>query len=302
MPLERFTVEKDGFHGFLHEPVSGHAPSGGLASRFSCKALIVLGGSEGNENIPRSLGARFAREGMPALGLCYWNEPGLPREIVEVPIESVERACAFLRGRGYERIGIYGISKGGELALLAASLMPELTCVVALSPLDHIMPGITGTGGLASKGVSERSSWTWRDEPLACAPGGMRLPYAGIIRRMISERQLDMRFVYERMLEDATAASAIKVERINGPVMLISPERDTMWPSDEACRRIKRRLLMHGHPWEVARIAYEHASHIMVPMETGMLKLFREERRFPRECAASREDAFRRTLAFLERW
>ena len=39
-----------------------------------------------------------------------------------------------------------------------------------------------------------------------------------------------------------------------------------------------------------------------VPMETGMLRLFREERRFPQECVASRKDAFRRTLAFLDRW
>lgn len=228
--------------------------------------------------------------------------PGLPAELVEVPVESVERACAFLRGCGYERIGVYGISKGGELALLAASLMTELTCAVALSPLDHVMPGITGTGGLAGKGVSMRSSWTWRGEPLPCAPGGTRLPYAGILRRLIAERQLDMRFVYEGMLEGASAASAIQVERINGPVLLVSPERDAMWPSDEACRRIERCLRMRGHPWEVVRLSYEHSSHIVVPMETGMLRLFREERRFPRECAASREDAFRRTPAFLDRW
>lgn len=286
----------------MHEPAAGHALGDGLASRFSGKALIVLGGSEGNENIPLNLGARFAREGIAALGLCYWNVPGLPTELVEVPVESVERACAFLRGRGYGRIGVYGISKGGELALLAASLMSELTCAVALSPLDHVMPGITGSGGLVSKGVSARSSWTWRGEPLPCAPGGACLPYAGIIRRMIAEQQLDMRFVYERMLEGASAESAIQVERINGPVLLVSPERDAMWPSDEACRRIELRLRTHGHPWEVVRLSYEHASHIMVPMETGMLRLFCEERRFPQECAASRKDAFRRTLAFLDRW
>ena len=96
--------------------------------------------------------------------------------------------------------------------------------------------------------------------------------------------------------------SAIKVERIGGPVMLVCPERDAMWPSDDAARRIEERLRAHGHPWEVERLAYKHASHIMVPLETGALKLFREEREHPRECAASRLDAFKRTLAFLERW
>lgn len=296
------TDELDGLHGFFHEP-SRELPAG---ERFAGKALVVLGGSEGNENIPRDLGARFAREGIAALGLCYWNVPGLPRELVEVPVESVERAVAFLRGRGFEKVGVYGISKGGELALLAASLMPELTCVVALSPLDHVMPGITGNGSIATKGVSERSSWTWRGEPVPCVPGGVRMPYGAIVRWLLTERQLDLRFFYERLLARADEGSAIKVERIAGPVLLVSPVHDVMWPSDAACLRIEERLRVHGHPWEVARLSYEHASHIMVPMEGGMnagsLRMFREERRHPERCAASRADAFARTLSFLERW
>lgn len=151
--MERFTVEQDGFFGFLHLP-ERHVEA------YSGKALIVLGGSEGNENIPRNLGARFAREGIAALGLCYWNVPGLSDELIEVPIEPIERAVAYLWQRGFDRVGIYGISKGGELALLAASLMPQITCVVAISPLACAMPGITGNKSLAGKGLSDRSSWT----------------------------------------------------------------------------------------------------------------------------------------------
>ena len=40
---ERFTVERGGFHGFLHRP--GY-------DRFPGKALIMVGGSEGDETIP----------------------------------------------------------------------------------------------------------------------------------------------------------------------------------------------------------------------------------------------------------
>lgn len=75
-----------------------------------------------------------------------------------------------------------------------------------------------------------------------------------------------------------------------------------MWPSDEACRAIERRLAAHHRPFEVERLVYEHASHILVPMDTPSLKLFREERAHPAACRASREDAFARTLAFLRRW
>ena len=66
---ERFTVERDGFHGFLHRPER---------DRFPGKALIVVGGSEGDEAIPLDLGRMFAQAGIATLGLCYWNVPGLP--------------------------------------------------------------------------------------------------------------------------------------------------------------------------------------------------------------------------------
>ena len=64
------------------------------------------------------------------------------------------------------------------------------------------------------------------------------MPYVGIIRRLLAERQLDMRFVYERMLEGATEGSAIKVERIGGPVMLVCPEPAA---SRSACARTATR-------------------------------------------------------------
>lgn len=62
----------------------------------------------------------------------------------------------------------------------------------------------------------------------------------------------------------------------------------------------------HGHPWEVRRLSYEHASHIMVPMEGSMngtsLRMFREEREDPQAYDESGAEAFERTLDFLRRW
>lgn len=134
----------------------------------------------------------------------------------------------------------------------------------------------------------------------------MRIPYGAIVWRLLTTQQLEMRFMYERMLEHAGEDSAIKVEHIAGPVLLISPAHDITWPSDTACERIEVRLREHGHPWEVQRLSYVHASHIMVPMEGDMnaksLRMFTEERIHPQECAASRNDAFRQTLDFLARW
>ena len=69
-----------------------------------------------------NVGAMFARCGIAALGICYWNVDGLPKELVRVPVDPFEKAILWLKNKGYEKIIMYGISKGAELVLLCASL------------------------------------------------------------------------------------------------------------------------------------------------------------------------------------
>ena len=86
-PVPRTTVAREGFHGMFHE----------AEHPFDArKAVVVLGGSEGNENVPMNVGAKFAAAGISALGMCYWNVPGLPDELVEVPLDPFEQAVAWL--------------------------------------------------------------------------------------------------------------------------------------------------------------------------------------------------------------
>ena len=71
--MEYVTVAQEGFYGIYHVPVKDYDHK---------KAVIVVGGSEGNENIPKNVGAMFAEHGIAALGICYWNVEGLPKELV----------------------------------------------------------------------------------------------------------------------------------------------------------------------------------------------------------------------------
>ena len=48
--MEYVTVAQEGFYGLYHVPVKDHDPK---------KVVIVVGGSEGNENIPMNVGAMF---------------------------------------------------------------------------------------------------------------------------------------------------------------------------------------------------------------------------------------------------
>lgn len=131
---------------------------------------------------------------------------------------------------------------------------------------------------------------------------GFKVSKAGIVRRLVTERQLDMCWLYERALQKAPAGAEIAVENIGGPVLLVCAADDRMWPSATACRAVEERLRVRTHPHAVKRLEYEHASHLIVPLASPLLRAFKVERTHPRECAASRADAFRQTMDFLRAW
>jgi len=157
--MEKITVQQEGFYGLWHKSENEIDPK---------KALIVIGGSEGNENIPTKVGAMFAEKGISALGMCYFNVPGLPDNLMRVPVDPFEKAVKWLKNKGYEKVYIYGISKGGELSLLAASLIPEINGVIAISPMHCLWTGLEGNKGLLDKKASDIPEFTWHGEDLPC--------------------------------------------------------------------------------------------------------------------------------------
>jgi hypothetical protein len=62
--------------------------------------------------------------------------------------------------------------------------------------------------------------------------------------------------------EDAAAAAAIPVERIGGPVLLISSTGDEMWPATRMSRRLISRLEANGfaHPHRHVEVAGGHTA------------------------------------------
>jgi hypothetical protein len=66
------------------------------------------------------------------------------------------------------------------------------------------------------------------------------------------------------------AAAEIPVERINGPVLLISGTDDAVWPSTTLSEFAVRRLRAHDHPHKVEHLAYEGAGHVIGPPIPGL--------------------------------
>ncbi|MBV9195037.1 MAG: hypothetical protein JO168_12900 [Solirubrobacterales bacterium] len=134
---------------------------------------------------PSSSLAASQSHGLAALALAYFGARTLPRTLVEVPLEYVERAACWLRDREHvsgDLIGLLGGSKGAELALLSAATFPSLIGpVVAAAPSSVVWYGLELTPGhLAAAIPSTRSSWSLHGAPVPFVPASSAKPIATV--------------------------------------------------------------------------------------------------------------------------
>ena len=129
-PEQSFSMEQDGFFGEYYRAAHNSFPG---------KCMIAFGGSVGKFLLSQMMAREFAASGMDVLILAYHGEPGLPKLLKDQPVDVIEKAALWLKEQGYEKIGLWGVSMGGCLALLAGSLLPELvSCVVASAPMEMV--------------------------------------------------------------------------------------------------------------------------------------------------------------------
>ncbi len=222
--------------------------------------MVVLPGSGGG--IPAPLAAELASFGFTALALAYFGIEALPPELVEVPVELLAGGIGWLRQHSprSNRIGILGQSKGAEYALVGASILPEDVALVAYVPSNVRWPGITRWQAEGER----KGSWTWRGKPLPFLNYDVTPEFE---TDSASGRPVRLSLLYGASLDqtDAVEAATIEVERIRGPILLISAEDDQMWPSKRMADEVVGRLIAKKHPFEVRHLSYAGAGHFAGP-------------------------------------
>lgn len=223
-------------------------------------AILLLGGSEGGDVLGRALAPLVAQHGYLAASVAYFKEPGLPQTLVDVPVETIGRALAAIAARpdvDPNRIGILGGSKGGELALLAASTYPQIKAVVADVPSPFAWMG------LGEYGVPMGCSWTLGGTPLPCVPPDTA---AGeqIGASFTHGQPIRLRALYDASMNAnpaAVRAAFFPLERIHGPVLCLAGDDDQLWDSPAYCRMTAAYLQAHHHPYADRSIDYANAGH-----------------------------------------
>jgi dienelactone hydrolase len=236
-------------------PTGRRIDEGGIfANYFPAKAnspaMLLLGGSEGGLGAgTRDAAKALQAEGFSVLTPSYFGAPRQPKHLELVPLETFDRALAWLRVQpevDATRIAIAGVSKGAEAALLVATRHPELRGVFAGVPSSVVWPGIV-FGKLKTK-----SSWTLHGRSLPFVPYG---PFR--FKMLLG----DVGSVYTDGLKHVAQHedAAIPIEKIKVPVLLVCGESDKLWPS---CA-MSRQLAARGGS-NVTVLAYPNAGHLSV--------------------------------------
>jgi dienelactone hydrolase len=223
--------------------------------------VIVLGGSEGGT--PDVEAALIASQGFNTVALGYFGVGPLPKALANIPVEGVENAVHWLQRQPHvdgAAIGVVGSSKGAELALLSASILPQIKVVVAEKPSSVIFSGLfyePVNGQL-------RSSWMYHGVPVPFVNGTVPSAVSDQINTdEKAKRPVSYTAEYLAWLQNATNsdASTIRVERINGPILLVSGDDDRLWPSSFMAAAIMARLGAKGHPFADKWLHYPGAGH-----------------------------------------
>ena len=288
-----YHVKTDGFYGELFLPSEDKYPG---------KALICFSGSDGGIELSKVLAKVFQEQGLATLALAYVIGENLPKQFSCIPVDFIETAAKRLHDMGYHKVGLWGISKGAELALLAGSLLPELiNAVIAVSPMNTICQGFA-----KKKGISfvPGSCWSFHGEELPyTAYGTKKFPLGQILRQSIKLRDVSMYDLYLPLVKNPNPDAVIQVEKITGPILLISSKMDNMWPSELAAEQIMKQLKDFDFPYSYQHLSYDYGGHMFVPMEFEQTKLFKGERGKNKEAGLKcRLDSLTKTLEFVSQW
>ena len=230
--------------------------------------VLLIGGSDGRE--PQMSAEGLAQQGFATLAVAYFGRPGLPPSLRDVPLEYFERALIALRRALAPRHGplvVLGTSRGSEAALLMGVHFPELvSAVIGMVPGNVILCSWPPGG----------PAWTLR---------GQALPFVSRFGPSADNPE-----------------AVIPVERIQGPILLISAGEDKVWPSHAMAEAMAERLRASGHPYADEHVGFPFFGHYLGRPGVGVhASPGTSERTAPDPVTVERHSPLSATVQFLSR-
>ena len=234
----------DGVVGNLYLP----AAAGHDGRRYP--VVITLGGAEGGIATANQYAAWLASHGFIAVAVAYYRMPGLPKDLVRVPIDPVSRTLDWLQTQPFTgRVGVMGGSWGGIVAMAAASFDPRLNAAVSWVGSPAPFRGIRRDVPPADFRAVDLPALTHRGRDLPSLP-------------FLEHINWNQPGAHAAALERAL----LPIERINGPLLLVAGGDDRLGASGEMAAVAMRRLQRRATPQPDVLLYYSDAGHLITPL------------------------------------
>lgn len=278
--MDGMKIEQKNWDGILF-PVQGRKD----------KVMIVISGSDGGLEHAGKNAKFFSDNGIPALAFSLFKTKHSPKELSLIPLEQLQSAVAYLRDRGYEKIGVQGVSKGAEYVLAAAIASPDISFVNVRTPSWFY------SEGLCKQQPSGSSCWSYQGKELPYTPYKTRK--YNLVKELWKYKEFNI--LAFNTGKTVKPKSIIPVEKIHAPILIQTLQNDTIWPSQESGEKLVERLKENGFSYPYKLTCYEHMSHMMMEYCGSAVQLFfKSEKQYPQECAAEREQMGAETLEWAE--
>lgn len=221
-----------------------------LGNGKSQPLIVGLAGAEGGNawtsDYWKKTRDQFIEKGYAFLAIGYFGANGTPKLLEKIAIEDVYNAIKEAtknKNVNGKKIAIVGGSRGADLALLVGSYYKDIDCVVGFVASNAVFPGNT----------NHFTTSTWLFE-------GKELPFVPVNEEAVPFlKKRDLRGTFETMLKDTIAEkkALIKVEKINGPILLISATKDEIAPTTPMSNKIIARLKQYEFKYHNEHVAIE---------------------------------------------
>ena len=230
----------DGKSGkFAHHFYPAKVESSLLSSDKKLPLIFLYEGFYGewrNNNIVHSL----QKLGYNVVTVGYFDRSGLSNNLTQVNLNALKTMMdGYLKKYRVDEnaIGVIGRGKGGELALVMGSLYDDIKMVVAITG-SHVVLQSTQIN------LAHHSSWVHNKKELPFVPfplASFETLKGAVTLLFNSKGYID---IYMNAFEnkEAVEKALIEVEKINGPLFVISNENDQFFPSKYAGEKISQRI------------------------------------------------------------
>ena len=241
------------------------------------------------------------------MSLPYVGKEGLPSLPEEINLEYFEKALNWLKAQpevDQTKIILMGASRNAELSLIIAATFPVLVSgVIAYAPSSVSWSNTV----LSYNSIDIKASWKYN---------GQDIPYVPMDRLSGGNSDTIETLNYWKnglAKADYVSKAHIKVENINGPVLLFSGINDKVWPSAFMADMLEERIEQSDYKFSFQNIKYENSGHlisghpeIQSDIRTGILKISGKSYEFEQGGTSSgdsiaKQDAKIRLLDLLEK-